>query len=116
PMLEPIIKNIVSRMTYITFKASRLTNLYVLYFLNTNQSISNLDYNHFMRLPFQAVLKEKTSNIPKNTIDIILNNVCDNLYAPLHPANLMWNDESDLGQIISSIARLYAINSQNHVI
>jgi hypothetical protein len=94
PALGPIIEDAVKRMTSITFEATRLVNLYVIYLLNNNLPIPSLNYNSFMRLPFQAALRSSIHipNIPKNTTNNTLNFVRDNLYSPLRPANFFWND------------------------
>ena len=47
-------------MTYISFEACRLANAYILHLLSEGLPVPPLDYNHFMRLPFQAVIR--TSN------------------------------------------------------
>src|SRR5436189_5485114 len=83
PALGPIIEDAVKRMTSITFEATRLVNLYVIYLLNNNLPIPSLNYNSFMRLPFQAALRSSIHipNIPKNTTNNTLNFVRDNLYS-----------------------------------
>src|SRR5262249_1452819 len=93
PALEPVIEDAVARMTSITFEAARLANLYVLHLLNTNQAVPPLDYNHFMRLPFQAVLRRSQNDgAPKDTSDEALNHVRDTDYASCRPQGLEWND------------------------
>src|SRR3954469_4861731 len=68
PALAPVIEDAVKRMTYISFEASRLANMYIIHLLENDISVPALDYNNFMHLPFQAVIQTSSDNpAPKNT-------------------------------------------------
>src|SRR5579871_1394190 len=54
PALGPVIEDAVKRMTYMSYEACRLTNMFILHLLENDLPIPTIDYNHFMRLPFQA--------------------------------------------------------------
>src|SRR3954469_14461936 len=81
PALALVIEDAVKRMTYISFEASRLANMYIIYLLENDISVPELDYNSFMRLPFQAVIRTSPNNpAPKNTSNHILNQIRDTVY------------------------------------
>jgi hypothetical protein len=93
PELAPIINNAVKNMTYISFEACRLANAYILHLLSEDLPIPPLDYNHFMRLPFQAVIRiSNNPHVPKQTSNILLNQVRDQVYAPCRPQGMEWTD------------------------
>src|SRR4051812_36952177 len=74
PELAPIVDNAVKNMTYISFEACRLANAYILHLLGEGLPIPPLDYNRFMRLPFQAVTRASNSpHVPKQTSNALLN-------------------------------------------
>jgi hypothetical protein len=92
--LGPVIEDVVKRMTYITFEASRLANAFVLYLLERQMPIPCLDHNHFMCKVFQAVLRDdlRDPTTPKNTANDVLNHVRNTIYAACRPPGLLWND------------------------
>ena len=93
PALAPVINNAVKNMTYISFEACCLANTYILHLLNEGLSILPLDYNSFMHLPFQAVIRTSNSPyIPKQTSNALLNQVRDQIYAPCRPQGMEWMD------------------------
>jgi hypothetical protein len=74
-----------------------------------------LSYNtSFVRRCFQAVTADRNGQA-KITADPLINFVRDFLYVPCRPLNLPWTDVANLGQIMSSTARMYVTNCQNHV-
>jgi hypothetical protein len=94
PTLEPIIQDAVRRMTSLSFDASRLANLYVLWLLENDRDMPNMSYSSFMRLPFQAALRRSTDqpHIAKATKIEDLNQVRDTLYSPCRPPGAEWTD------------------------
>lgn len=116
PELAPIVDNAVKTMAYISFEACRLANAYILHLLGEGLPIPPLDYNRFMRLPFQAVIRTSNPLVPKQTSNALLNQVRDQIYAPCRPQGMEWMDGAGLGQVISNTAREYATNAQNHVV
>jgi hypothetical protein len=94
PALEPAIQDAVRRMTSISFDASRLANLYILWLLENNRDVPNMSYNSFMRLPFQAVTRRSVNqpHIAKATKMEDLDQVRDTLYSPCRPPGAEWTD------------------------
>lgn len=93
PELAPIVDNAVKNMTYISFEACRLANAYILHLLGEGLPIPPLDYNRFMRLPFQAVTRTSNSpHVPKQTSNALLNQVRDQVYVPCRPQGMEWTD------------------------
>lgn len=80
-------------MTYVSFEACRLANAYVLHLLDEGLDVPPLDYNNFMRLPFQAVTRTSDGlHTPKQTSNALLNQVRDQIYAPCRPQGMEWMD------------------------
>ena len=87
------IEDAIKNMTYISFEACRLANAYVLHLLNEGLDIPSLDYNNFMRLPFQVVTWTSDGlHTPKQTSNTLLNQVRDQIYAPCRPQGMEWMD------------------------
>jgi hypothetical protein len=94
PALEPAIQDAVRRMTSISFDASRLANLYVLWLLENGRDVPDMSYNCFMRFPFQAVLRRSVNQPHMATTTRVadLNQVRDTLYSPCRPPGAEWTD------------------------
>ena len=94
PALGPVIEDAVKRMTYISFEASRLANMFVLHHLENNLPVPALSYGDFMRQPFQAVIRHTSRgpHVPKDTTDALLNHIRDTVYAQCRPQGMEWTD------------------------
>ena len=91
-VLGKIVEDAVKRMTYITFEASRLVNVFVLYLLENDIEIPPLGYNRFMSKLFRVVLRTGPADpAPKSTGNDDLDYVRNTTYSACRPS-IPWND------------------------
>jgi len=114
--LEPAIQSAVERMTRIVFEGSRLANQTALYHValgdqfpfNTSEGAFK-----YVRQCFQAVTTSRDT--PDTTKEPTINNIRDTLYTQYRPRGMNWTNKKSLGQLLSSAARQYITNCQNHI-
>jgi hypothetical protein len=103
-------------MTRIVSEGSRLANQTALYHVTTGDQFP---FNtpegalKYMRQCFQAVTTYR--NAPDTTNEPIINNIRDTLYTQYRPQGMSWTNKKSLGQLLSSAARQYVTNCQNHI-
>ena len=103
-------------MTQIVFEGSQLANQTALYHVTLGDQFPfNTSEGAFkyMRQCFQAVTTSQ--NTPDTTNEPIINNIQDTLYTQYQPQGMSWTNKKSLGQLLSSAARQYVTNCQNHI-
>ncbi|KAI3661534.1 hypothetical protein MP638_007264 [Amoeboaphelidium occidentale] len=112
------INDTVHRSTDIFVEASRLLNGFVLWCIENNRNIPNLEYGKgIMHKVFLAVQQQnvRTPFTRKAVSDIDLNIYASTVYANCRPANLAWCDGSGISPVNQSIAKQYSVNCMNHL-
>ncbi|KAI3657171.1 hypothetical protein MP638_000295 [Amoeboaphelidium occidentale] len=108
----------VHRSTDIYVEALRLLNGFVLWCIENNRNIPNLEYGKgIMHKVFLAVQQQnvRTPFTRKAVSDIDLNIYASTVYGNCRPASLAWCDASGISSIIQSIAKQYSVNCMNHL-
>ena len=120
--LLPIMQDVVSRVTDIYGEASRAVVLFVLNRIHNGLELPKMEFGNGLMLQFfegvcgyhRAPLFDPTrrNRVRSETVNEFL----DDIYSPMRPENLPWNDGRYLHGILSTTATLYSANCLEHVL
>lgn len=113
------VEDAVERMNAIAYEGCRLLLAFVTHRLENGQQLPDLSFNANMRKFFAAVLRARPDQplIRNRGRDQngIINIFTDTHFAPLRPPDKPWIDGRNLGNLISNMARQFAVNCSNHL-
>ena len=109
----PALTDAAERLNRITFEGAKVLQMIVLDMLSSGTPIPAMDQTYIRRV-FQSVSRSASSVAPKTTKDATINRVRDE-FALTRPPGAEWTSSFRLGQLLTTAAKAYVVNCQNHV-